>query len=143
MTKHVEIPQTQHTDKVVDVPAVMQRQAPQIHGALKTVEVPQAQLVCQVTKHVEIPPNQHIEKVFEVPVATLQRGPQVSLRALGTSNRGAHRGRAQVMLCTAMQLIDEQIADTPVPLTQARLVEILIQRTVCGRAWSTATGTTR
>ena len=32
----------------------------------------------------------------------------------------------QVTLCTAIQPIDEQIADSPVPLTQARLVEIVM-----------------
>ena len=43
VTKHVEFPQTQYTGKVVAVPVVIQRQVPQTHGVLKTVQVSTAQ----------------------------------------------------------------------------------------------------
>ena len=41
VTKHIEIPQSQHTDKVVDVPLVAQSLVPTFQTAQKAVEVPQ------------------------------------------------------------------------------------------------------
>ena len=73
-TKHVEIPQTQYIDHVVDVPGVMLRQIPQLQTVAKTVEVPPVPFVGrivdvpailqikQVIKHVEIPQNRHFDE---------------------------------------------------------------------------------
>ena len=61
MTKHVEIPELQFNDKVVDVPAVLVvAQIPQVHVVMKTAEIPQLQV-----------------KVVDVPVVLVVPVPQV------------------------------------------------------------------
>ena len=58
VTKHVEIPQLQITDKVVDVPVVLVVPVPQVRVVKKTVEGPQFQIV---EKTAEAPQTQTIQ----------------------------------------------------------------------------------
>ena len=44
VTKHVEVPLSQFTDKVVDIPVVAQRQISTVHDKFKTAEIPQLQI---------------------------------------------------------------------------------------------------
>ena len=65
VTKPVKIPQIQHTSKVVDVPVVKQRQVPQIQTPRMTVEVPTVQFT---------------DRVMEAPVVMQMRHPLHSFR---------------------------------------------------------------
>merc|ERR1711916_359964 len=47
VTKYVEFPQTQYTDKVITVHLVILRLVPQFQIVLKTVKVPQVQFICR------------------------------------------------------------------------------------------------
>ena len=42
VTKNVEIPQIHHSDKMIDVPVVLQRQVPHVQAVHKNVEIHQA-----------------------------------------------------------------------------------------------------
>ena len=92
MTRHVEVPPLQFTDKVVDIPVVALReisqlqyvdqvvdvpvvvvtQVPQVHVEMKTVETSQLQPVVQVpvvqvvTETTEIPQLLVVEKIGEI-----------------------------------------------------------------------------
>ena len=99
-TTHVEILQTQYIDKVGNVPAVTQRQAPRpaINQATKHAEIPQTQNtptrlavspvamhsdrplrppINQATKHVEILQTQYIDNVDNMPVVMARHVPQL------------------------------------------------------------------
>ena len=60
----------QYIDKIVDVPIVVQRQAPTVQTVKKTVEVPQVQF---------------LGRVVDVPVVVERRG------GAARTNAGAHR----------------------------------------------------
>ena len=69
----VEVPQTQHGDKVADVPVVAQRQVPIIQKAQKTIEMPQTEAIDKDTVDVpvvmqrHVPVIQNVQETAEVP----------------------------------------------------------------------------
>ena len=72
--KTVEVPQAQSTDKVIDVPVIMQRQVPAVQVVRKTVEVPQTQFIDRVVdtpvvQQRQVPTVQTVQKTMENPQA--------------------------------------------------------------------------
>ena len=103
MTKHVEIPELQFTDKVVDNPVVAQRQismetvqksieTPQLQITDEMIDVPvvlvvQAPLVQVMAKTVRIPQLPFVEKIAVIPDIRTVPGPQTS-ESLSVDSRG-------------------------------------------------------
>ena len=99
--RHVELPATRHIDRVTEEPGAMPRQAPPIQKEWKTVEPPR---------------SLRIGTVVEAPLTSHQPGVQA---------RRVPDSLDRALLCTVMTFIDEQIANSLVPMTQARLVEVV------------------
>ena len=67
--KIVEVPQTQHIDKVADVPVARPRQTLSVQRVQKTVEVPQIQFIDKlVGSHVNMRSVPEVEHVVPIPV---------------------------------------------------------------------------
>ena len=72
VTKHVEIPLSQFTDKVVDKPVVVQRQISTVLTVQKNIEIPQLQITDEVVEVpavliVQVPQVQVVAETVEIP----------------------------------------------------------------------------
>ena len=72
----MEVPQVQYTDRMINVPVLMQRTVLTVRATQKTVEVPQIQHVPVVSQgqaqRPEVPHSQYLDQVKDVPVETSQ-----------------------------------------------------------------------
>merc|ERR1711998_302460 len=110
--KHIEVPQVQIVDEIVDVPVEKQVQVPHVQKVQKTVKVPTIHTVekvidvpvvkqveephiITVEKHVEVPMEHTVEKVVEVPQIEHVQGETKHIHAAVQGGRQAHP--AQVM----------------------------------------------
>ena len=82
MTKHIDVPPLQFTEKIVDIPVVAQRQV-HVHWKLqKTMEISHLQYIDDqvrvVAKTVEIPQSLFSEKIVAIPEVRTVQGTQTS-----------------------------------------------------------------
>ena len=142
-TKHVEISQTQHTDKVAAVLTMTQRQVP----ATKHAEISKTQYINKVaavlivmqrhvpaTKHVETPQVQFIDEFAAVLVVIQRKGPQSQtvLKTVEGPACAVHRQSAhacdQAEEIISQKRIPErvgQLDDVPVPQILNEIVELV------------------
>ena len=114
VTKHVEVPPLQFTDKVSDIPVVAQRQIPMDQTVQKTnTEIPQLQCVDEVIdvpvvlvvqalvvqvmmKTVQIPQLPYIEKIAVIPEIRTVPDPQTS-ESLSVDSKGLNHQDCEVL----------------------------------------------
>ena len=118
-----KIPESQFTDKVVDIPVVAQRQISTVHVEMKTAENPQLQIpdkmidvpvvvveqvphVHVVEKTVEIPQLPFMEKIIEIPEIRTVRDTQTSESLIVVDSKGSNRQDCEVLFRVKRQSPD-------------------------------------